>query len=175
MKFYLAPMEGITGYIYRNAHATYFGGVDKYFTPFIATTQHGKFTSRELNDILPEHNEGIAVIPQILSNNAADVMVTVQQLVTYGYEEVNLNLGCPSGTVVAKGKGSGFLAYPEALDRFLNEVFEKTPIKISIKTRIGKENPDTFNELMEIFNRYPLEELIIHPRVQTDFYRNTAP
>ncbi len=172
MKFYLAPMEGITGYIYRNAHATYFKGVDKYFTPFISTTQHGKLTSRELNDILPEHNEGINVVPQILSNNAADFMITIHQLEAFGYKEVNLNLGCPSGTVVSKGKGSGFLAYPEALDRFLDDVFKQTSIKISIKTRIGKESPEEFIRLIPIFNRYPLEELIIHPRVQMDYYRN---
>lgn len=173
MKFYCAPMEGLTGYIYRNAHATFFNHVDKYFTPFIATTKHGKFTSRELNDILPEHNQGLVVIPQILSNNAEDFMTTVRQLKTFGYNEVNLNLGCPSGTVVSKNKGSGFLAEKEALDQFLEEIFSKAITKISIKTRIGKERPEEFDELLPIFNKYPLEELIIHPRVQKDYYRNT--
>lgn len=166
-------MEGLTGYIYRNAHATFFEKADKYFTPFIVTTKHGKFTSRELNDILPEHNEGLVVIPQILSNNADDFMVTVKQLKAFGYEEVNLNLGCPSGTVVSKKKGSGFLAEREALDQFLEEIFSKAITKISIKTRIGKEDPEEFDALISIFNKYPLEELIIHPRVQKDYYRNT--
>ncbi len=173
MKFYCAPMEGLTGYIYRNAHATFFNHVDKYFTPFIATTQHGKFTTRELHDILPEHNQGLVVIPQILSNNAEDFMTTVTQLKAFGYEEVNLNLGCPSGTVVSKNKGSGFFAEKEALDQFLEEIFSKAITKISIKTRIGKEKPEEFEELIHIFNKYPLEELIIHPRVQKDYYRNT--
>lgn len=173
MKFYFAPMEGVTGYVYRNAHAAFFNNVDKYFTPFIAANQHGKLSSRELNDILPEHNKGYTVVPQILTNNAEDFIRTMVQLKEFGYDEINLNLGCPSGTVVAKGKGSGFLAKKEELDQFLEAVFGEAVTKISIKTRIGRDEPEEFEELMQIYNKYPLEELIIHPRVQKDYYRNT--
>ena len=172
MKFYFAPMEGVTGYIYRNAHAAYFNNVDKYFLPFIAANQHGSFTSRELNDILPEHNQGFVAVPQILTNNAEDFIRTAKQLKEYGYNEINLNLGCPSGTVVAKNKGSGFLTQTEDLDRFLNKIFAEAVTKISVKTRIGKDEPEEFYKLIEIFNKYPMEELIIHPRVQKDFYKN---
>lgn len=173
MKFYFAPMEGVTGYVYRNAHAAFFNNIDKYFTPFIAANQYGKLSSRELNDILPENNQGYTVVPQILTNNAEDFIRTMQQLKEFGYDEVNLNLGCPSGTVVAKGKGSGFLARKEELDQFLETVFDQAETKISIKTRIGRDEPKEFEELMRIYNKYPLEELIIHPRVQKDYYRNT--
>ncbi len=172
MKFYLAPLEGLTGYIFRNNQAKFFNPLDKYFTPFIAANQNGKLSSRELNDILPEHNEGLNVVPQILTNKAADFLLTTQKLQSYGYNEVNLNLGCPSGTVVSKNKGSGFLAQKDDLNRFLEEVFDNTTAKISIKTRIGKDAPEEFVSLMEIFNQYPMEELIIHPRVQKDYYRN---
>jgi tRNA-dihydrouridine synthase len=172
MKYYFAPLEGVTGYIYRNAYQTYFGQIDKYFTPFISPTSNIGFTSRELNDILPEHNQGLSVVPQILANNAEYFLRTVSELTKFGYDEVNLNLGCPSGTVVAKYKGSGFLAQRKQLDEFLEDVFSKASTKISIKTRIGKDSPDEFYELIEIFNKYPLEELIIHPRIQTDFYKN---
>ncbi|WP_054744054.1 tRNA dihydrouridine synthase [Cellulosilyticum ruminicola] len=173
MKFYFAPMEGVTGYIYRNAHAAFFNNVDKYFTPFIVANHHGKLSSRELNDILPEHNIGYTVVPQILTNNAEDFIRTMKALKAYGYDEVNLNLGCPSGTVVTKRKGSGFLAYPEELDIFLEQIFAEAVTKISIKTRIGRDEPAEFEKLMAIYNKYPLEELIIHPRVQKDYYRNT--
>lgn len=173
MKFYFAPLEGVTGYIYRNAHAAFFNNADKYFTPFLSPNQHGRFSSKEINDILPEHNEGVVVIAQILTNNAQDFIRTAKQLKAYGYDEINLNLGCPSGTVVAKGKGSGFLANPEALEVFLDQIFEEAVTKISIKTRIGKDVPEEFDRLMELFNKYPMEELIIHPRVQKDYYKNT--
>ncbi|MBE6049806.1 MAG: tRNA-dihydrouridine synthase family protein [Clostridium sp.] len=173
MKYYFAPLEGVTGYIYRNAHNRYFKKVDKYFMPFISPTQNKGFTSRETNDINPVHNNDINVIPQILTNNAEYFIRTMKELEELGYREINLNLGCPSGTVVAKGKGSGFLANKEELDEFLEAVFKEATIKISIKTRIGKDSPEEFKELIKIFNKYPLEELIIHPRVQKDFYKNT--
>ncbi len=172
MQFYFAPMEGITGYIYRNAHAAFFPHIDKYFSPFIVANQHDGFRSKEMNDVIPEHNGSINLVPQLLTNNAKDFIHTAKRLKQLGYEEVNLNLGCPSGTVVAKGKGSGFLAKPEELDQFFEEIFSGQVMKISVKTRIGKDVPEEFFRLIEIFNRYPLEELIIHPRVQKDFYNN---
>jgi tRNA-dihydrouridine synthase len=172
MKYYFAPLEGVTGYIYRNAYQTFFGQIDKYFTPFISPTSNNVFTSRELNDILPQHNEGLNVVPQILTNNAEYFIRTVKELTKFGYNEINLNLGCPSGTVVAKHKGSGFLAQKKQLDEFLEDIFSEASTKISIKTRIGKDTPNEFYELIEIFNKYPLEEIIIHPRIQTDFYKN---
>ncbi|HAX50836.1 tRNA dihydrouridine synthase [Muricomes intestini] len=173
MTLYLAPLEGITGYVYRNAYHKYFGQMDKYFIPFINPNQFGHLSSKEKNNILPEHNDGMYAVPQILTNSAQDFIRTAHKLQQYGYGEVNLNLGCPSKTVVAKGRGSGFLAFPDKLDAFLEEIFEHTDMKISIKTRIGKESPEEFERLLGIYNQYPLEELIIHPRVQMDFYKNT--
>jgi tRNA-dihydrouridine synthase len=172
MKFYYAPMEGITGYLYRNAYDTFFPNIDKYFSPFIVTNQYGNFKTREITDILPENNQEMVLIPQLLSNNAKDFINTVKKIKELGYEEINLNLGCPSRTVVSKYKGSGFLAKTKELDAFFEEIFSEQVTKISVKTRIGKEDPEEFYELLEIYNKYPLEELIIHPRIQTDFYKN---
>ena len=172
MRFYMAPMEGVTSYIYRNAYHSCFGQIDKYFAPFIVASTHRTMSKRELYDILPEHNVGLTVVPQILTNKAADFINTAKSIQELGYDEINLNLGCPSGTVVAKGKGAGFLARQEELDSFLAEIFRELSIKISIKTRIGKQDPEEFYELLEIYNRYPIEELTIHPRIQTDYYKN---
>ena len=116
MKFYLAPMEGLTGFVFRNAYQKHFGNIDTYFTPFI---NNKKMNYKEIKDILPEHNEGMHVVPQILTNRAEDFLAIAKELGNYGYESVNLNLGCPSGTVVAKHRGAGLLAVPEELDHFL--------------------------------------------------------
>ena len=175
MRYEFAPMEGITGYVYRNAHHQFYKKIDRYFTPFITPNQTRKFTSREMNDVLPEHNQGIEIVPQILTNKAEDFLWASETLRDLGYEEVNLNLGCPSGTVVTKKRGAGFLAFPVALDAFLEEVcngINRLGMKISVKTRVGKDSPDEWEELLEIYSRYPLSELIVHPRIQTDFYRN---
>lgn len=172
MKFYFAPLEGLTGYIYRNAHSRFFPPTDKYFAPFILANQGKGFKSRELNDLLPENNQGITLIPQILTNNASDFIHTSKKIQELGYQEINLNLGCPSGTVVAKNRGAGFLAKREELDAFLDKIYAQTAIKISVKTRIGKDDPEEFYQLIDIFNKYPIEELIIHPRIQKDAYKN---
>ena len=173
MRLYLAPLEGITGWIFRNAVNQCFGGFDKYFVPFIRPNQMGHLSAREKKDILPEHNRNMYTVPQILTNRADDFIRTAKKLEEYGYSEVNLNLGCPSRTVVTKGRGAGFLAYPDRLDGFLEEIFEACDGKISIKTRLGMDDPEEFGRLLEIYNKYPVYELIVHPRVQKDFYRNT--
>lgn len=173
MEVSFAPMEGITGYIYRNIHHRLYGGIDLYYTPFIVPNQTRRLTSREMNDILPEHNQGISIVPQILTNHADDFIWAAKKAQALGYQTVNLNLGCPSGTVYAKRRGAGFLAYPDELNRFLDTVsttMKDLGIRLSVKTRIGVENPDEFGRLLEIFNQYPLEKLIIHPRVRTDYY-----
>lgn len=173
MEFYYAPMEGITGYLHRNVCHAVFPEIDCYVTPFIAANEKGKLTTKEKNDILPEHNEGMWVVPQLLTNRADCFLATERTLRQYGYEEMNLNLGCPSRTVVSKYRGSGFLAKPRDLDHFLEEVFAGTECKISIKTRLGMEDPEEFYQLLEIYNKYPLKELTIHPRTQKDYYQNT--
>lgn len=172
MNYYLAPMEGITGYIYRNAYHKYFGNADKYFAPFISPDKNICINRKEKRDVLPENNKVPRLVPQIMTNNSKYFSDTEKELAQLGYDEVNLNLGCPAATVVTKKKGSGFLFYPDELDDFLYNIFDKRTGKISIKTRIGKESPDEFYSLIEIFNKYPIEELIIHPRIQKDFYKN---
>ena len=172
MKYYLAPLEGITGYIFRNTLREIFGDVDKCFTPFIAPNENRPMNTRERTDVQPEHNEGIFLVPQILTNRADHFLTTAREIAEMGYEEINLNLGCPSGTVVAKKRGAGFLSEPEKLEAFLEEIYDKCPVKISIKTRLGIYEPEEFYEILEISEKFPVSELIIHPRVQKDFYKN---
>lgn len=174
MEIYFAPMEGITGYIYRNAFHDYFTGVDKYFTPFLSPNQNRALNPKEIRDVLPENNKGMQVVPQILTNRADYFLRAAEELKEkYGYGEVNLNLGCPSRTVVSKGKGAGFLAKPEELDSFFREVFHNIKGEMSVKARIGVNDSKQFRHLMDIFNQYPLCELIIHPRIQKDYYGNS--
>ena len=172
MKFEMAPLEGITTYIYRNAHARYYGKMDKYYTPFLSLHKEKEFSSKELKEILPEHNEGLCVIPQVLTNSAEDFWEAAQKLKEMGYEEVNINFGCPSGTVTAKGKGAGMLADLEKIDAFLAKIFENPPVAVSVKTRLGMRDAQEWDALLEIYKKYPLKELIVHARVRQDFYGN---
>lgn len=170
MRLYFAPMEGITGSVYRCAHHRIFGGVDRYYAPFIFTNSGGKISKKDRMEIAPEYNEDCVVIPQLLSNCAIDFIATARTLKSMGYEEVNLNLGCPSNTVASKGRGAGFLGDIDGLERFMDCIFEKLDMKISVKTRIGLSDRDEFDRLLRIYAAFPLSELIIHPRLRQDYY-----
>lgn len=166
-----APMEGITNQIYRRAHARFFPGIDRYYSPFISPTQGRRLTTREMTDIAPESNEGVRLVPQILTNSAPDFLWCAQKIKDLGYDEVNLNLGCPSGTVVSKKKGAGALGDVQALRIFLSEIAQHCPVRLSIKMRIGVESPEEFGPLLEIMRALPLCELIVHPRTRNEFYK----
>lgn len=172
-QYYLAPMEGITNATFRRTYHTHFKSMDKYFTPFLCPHTKRDLTTKEKKEILPENNEGMYVVPQILTNQAEGFLETAGKLEQYGYREINLNLGCPSKTVITKGRGSGFLAFPAELREFLDKIFSKTNLKVSIKTRIGRDDTLLWEELLSIYSEFPLEELIIHPRIQKEFYKGT--
>ena len=174
MRYYLAPMEGLTDSIYRRLHHKHFGGVDAYFMPFLSPTQHRVLTHREERELPLADSLKLYAVPQVLTKNAQDFLWAAQVCAHRGYDQVNLNIGCPSGTVVSKGKGSGMLRNPEELDAFLEEIFSASPIPISVKTRLGLKDPEEFPRLLEILNRYPIRELTVHPRVREDFYKGSV-
>lgn len=171
MKLSFAPMEGVTYSIYRRLHSVFFPGADEYFAPFIAPDSTGMFKLGSLRDILPENNSGIKLIPQLLCSSPEPFIAAAKKLEDMGYGEVNLNAGCPSGTVVSKHKGAGMLSDPDALDRFLDAVFSRCPLRISIKTRMGISDTNEFPAILAVYNRYPLSELIVHARHRAGMYR----
>ena len=172
MKYYFAPLEGLTDGIYRKLHQKYFPGIHRYYTPFFSPTVHRCLTPREQRELPPADTWNTQTVPQILTKVSADFLWMAQQCRDRGYKEVNLNLGCPSGTVTAKGKGAGMLQDLPELDRFLEEIFAGSPLPISVKTRIGFRSAEEFTAIMDIFKQYPIHELTVHPRVRMDFYNN---
>ena len=174
MRYYFAPMEGLTDSIYRQLHHKYFPGLDGYFTPFFSPTVHRHLTPREVRELPPADTLQYRVVPQLLTKVAEDFLWMARQCHQLGYDEINLNLGCPSGTVTAKGKGAGMLKDTEALDAFLDEIFHAAPLPISVKTRLGFADVQEFPALLEIFNKYPIRELTVHPRVRSQFYNGSV-
>ena len=174
MHYYFAPMEGLTDSIYRRLHHQFFPGVDSYYMPFLSPTIHRTLTHREDRELPMAGSVPFRAVPQLLTKVPEDFLWAAGQCAERGYDEVNLNIGCPSGTVVSKGKGSGMLRDPEALDRFLEAVFRDSPLPISVKTRLGLENSGEFPAILEVLNRYPIKELTIHPRVRKQFYDGTV-
>ncbi len=170
MKLFFAPLEGITTYTFRNTHFEMFGGVDSYFAPFINPSDNEKVSKKGFRDILPENNGDTPVTVQVLTSNSESFLKFSEKVKPLGYDEININIGCPASTVVRKGRGSGFLKTPDAMDEFFSEIFDKTDMKVSVKTRIGYSSPDEFPRLMEIYNKYPIECLTVHPRTREMLY-----
>ena len=171
MRYYFAPMEGLTDSIYRRVHHKYFGGADRYFMPFLSPTVHRALTPREERETPKADSVNFKAVPQLLTKVPEDFTWMAGQCKELGYDEVNLNLGCPSGTVTAKGKGSGMLRDLQALDNFLDAIFYKAPLPISVKTRIGFSSSEELPALLEIYNKYPIKELTVHPRIREAFYK----
>ena len=174
MRYYFAPMEGLTDSIYRRTHHKYFSGVDRYYMPFLSPTIHRSLTHREDRELPMAGSEAFVAVPQVLTKVSDDFLWAAQVCRDRGYDEVNLNVGCPSGTVVSKGKGSGMLRDIDALDRFLDEIFHGSVLPISVKTRLGLEHPEEFPVILDIYNKYPIRELTIHPRVRKQFYNGNV-
>ncbi len=173
IKLYLAPLRGFTDCIFRNAFTRHFDGFDLAVTPFIPTVDTRRCKPSHLTDVLPQNNQRLPIVPQLIGNNAEDFISLATRLHELGHETVNWNLGCPFPMVAKKQRGSGLLPYPEKIDAFLEKTVASMPNRLSIKTRLGRKTADEILSLMPIFNRYPLEEIIIHPRTGKQMYRGT--
>ena len=177
MNYYVAPMEGLTDRVWRQAHQKWFGWAGapaKYYAPFLSPPENRVLIKKKMAELAPEANPGAPVVPQLLAKDGALAAWMVGQLRQLGYTEVNLNFGCPSGTVTAKGKGSGMLRDLDKLDAFLAALFAEAEGPLTVKTRLGVEKPEEFAAVLEVYNRYPIAELTIHPRVMRQQYRGIA-
>ena len=177
MNYYVAPMEGLTDRIWRQAHQRWFGAPEapvRYYAPFLSPPENRVLIKKKMAELEPATNPGVQVIPQLLAKDGELAAWMIGELRRMGYTEVNLNFGCPSGTVTAKGKGSGMLRDPQKLDAFLDAVFSQAGGPVSVKTRLGVARAEEFGEILNVYNKYPLCELTIHPRVMKQLYRGQA-
>jgi len=141
---------------------------DRYYTPFIPA--HKKFGNKYKAEILPENNKGIDLIPQIMIGDSMELKELENLILPYGYDELNINTGCPSGTVVSKCRGAGLLRDIDHFDAFLEDLFDNKSCKLSIKTRLGWSDYSEWKKIAEVIGRYPFTEVIIHARVREEFY-----
>ena len=174
MKLFFAPLEGITTYTFRNTHFEMFGGVDSYFSPFINPSDNEKVSKKGFRDILPENNGETPITVQVLTANSESFLKFSEKVKPFGYDEININIGCPASTVVRKGRGSGFLKAPDEMDEFFAGIFDETDMKVSVKTRIGYSSPDEFSRILEVYNKYPIECLTVHPRTREQLYNGVC-
>ena len=170
----LGPFQGITDAPFRNVFKKHFGGIDKFYTPFFTGIQKDHAKNMKVEEIDPRCNDVETLTPQILSTDAEEILRFASQCKELGYKEINLNMGCPFPRVANKKRGCGLLPYPDMIDAMLGAVFERIDLRFSVKCRLGYFNPDEIVPVIEVFNQYPLSELIIHPRIGKQLYKGEA-
>lgn len=174
MNYYFAPMDGITDFLYRQIVWRHFPYADKLYAPFIQPNEKPVIVPKEYKEICPENNKGIPTVPQILTRDAEGFIRLGEILEDMGYDEINLNLGCPAKLIVAKGKGSGMLSDLYYLEEFLDIIFTHSwKAKITLKTRLGLTDNSEFADLLKVYSKFPIYELTIHPRFKSDYYSGT--
>lgn len=167
---YLAPFQGITTYSYREVYTQYFKGVNKLFTPFYTGIQKTKGLNKRATELGFTSQNGVEVVPQILSKEADEIIRFVEYCEEKGFQEVNWNLGCPYPRVANKKRGSGILPYPDMVDEILDKVMPAVNIRFSIKCRLGYLNENEILNLVEVYNSHDIAELTIHARIGKQLY-----
>lgn len=166
----MAPVRGITDAVYRKSFAHCFSGFDYAIAPFIQLRQGHSLRPGERLQMSIENNREIRMIPQVLTNHAPTFTAGLRELHELGHDEVNWNLGCPYPTVAGRGRGAGLLPHPDRIDAILNQVLNRCPVRLSVKLRLGYGDPDEFQAVFKVLNRYPLAEVILHSRTADQMY-----
>jgi tRNA-dihydrouridine synthase B len=175
IKVYQAPLQGFTDFDFRRALAESFGGIDKFFIPYLSFGKGREIKKSQLREVFPENNRSLPVVPQVLFSDQVELFDLITILIDYGYQEINLNLGCPYPMATNRGRGSAWLEKPEVLNEILQQLYEKCfPVKFSVKMRAGITNDQNFKSVLEVLNQFQLEEVIFHPRTASQMYDGKA-
>jgi tRNA-dihydrouridine synthase len=172
-EIYFAPLQESTDFVYRKAHAFHFGGIDKYFSPYLLVQKDGTLKKSHLRDTAPENCTGYHLVPQIMAGNSNDFLFQAKFLIDLGYQEINWNLGCPYPMVTGKGMGSGLLPFPEKISEILDQSLPQLTCRISVKLRSGLNSPEEIFQVIPVLNQYPLSEVILHPRIAKQLFTGT--
>ena len=166
-----SPLQGFTDFRFRNAFHKYFGGIDTFYSPYIKLNGKLAVKGSYERDILPENNSTLEVIPQIITNDAEEFLFVAKYVQQFGYKELNWNLGCPYPMVAKCGMGSGLISNTSQIEHILKRVHNETDIIVSMKMRMGYENPTEILDVFPILDQYPIKNIAIHARIGKQLYK----
>ncbi|WP_324069883.1 MAG: tRNA-dihydrouridine synthase family protein [Flavobacterium sp.] len=166
-----SPLQGFTDFRFRNAFHKYFGGIDTFYSPYIKLNGKLVIKGSFERDILPENNSTLNVIPQIITNDAEEFLFVAKYVQQFGYKELNWNLGCPYPMVAKCGMGSGLISNTSQIEHILKRVHNETDIIVSMKMRMGYENPTEILDVFPILEQYPIKNIAIHARIGKQLYK----
>ncbi len=171
MKIVLAPIQSYTHTFYRYAHAKVFNSFDKYYTPFFEENSNNSWKPALLPELNRELNLQAPLVPQIVTNTPEFLIHSVRKFAELGFNEINLNMGCPFPMLLKRKKGAGLIQEPKLVEEILNSFFKQTSITgLSIKMRLGVNNSDEWEKIIPVLNDFPVAEVIVHPRTAKQNY-----
>lgn len=166
-----SPLQGFTEFRFRNAFHQYFGGIDTFYAPYIRLNGKLEIKASYQRDLLPKNNTVPTLIPQVMTNDADEFLFVVQYVQSLGYNELNWNLGCPYPMVTKRGMGSGMICNTPKIEEVLRRVHNETDIIVSMKMRLGYENPDEILAVLPILEKFPIKNVAIHARIGKQLYK----
>lgn len=169
-KIEFAPLQGYTDAIYRTMHNKVFGGINSYYSPFIRL-EKGEVRQKDIKDILPENNENINLVPQIIVNSNEEFLKLTESVCNLGYKRIDINMGCPFPLQTKKGRGAALLQNTKHLEDIVESINSINDIDFSIKMRLGMDSAEDAKGALEIINKAKLHHLTIHPRIAKQQYK----
>lgn len=173
LPIHFAPLQGYTEAPYRAIHQQVCGGIDTYYTPFIRL-EHGQIRKKDFREALPEYNQGVPVVPQVIASSAEEFRTLCLKLNEAGHHRIDINMGCPFPLQTRLGRGSGIWQHPDRVEAILTEarsLHESEHIDFSLKMRLGQESVDESLTLLPLLNDIPLVHIALHPRIGRQQYK----
>jgi tRNA-dihydrouridine synthase A len=105
---------------------------------------------------------------QIGGDTADDVARSVEIAEEYGYDEYNLNVGCPSDKVQEGNFGACLMATPDRVAEITAAMREVTDRPVSVKQRIGIDGRESYEEMLEFVDTVAasgVERFTVHARI----------
>src|SRR5690606_11577947 len=166
-----SPLQGFTDLRFRNAFQHYFGGIDTFYAPYIRLNGKLNIKQSYQNDLLPENNTTLEVIPQVITNDPDEFIFVAKYVQSLGYKELNWNLGCPYPMVAKCGMGSGLICNSSKIDEILHRAHAETDMLVSMKMRMGYEHAEEILDAFTVLDNYPLKSIAIHARIGKQLYK----
>ena len=173
MEIHFAPLQGYTDDCYRREHHLLLSGIDCYYTPFVRL-EHGTVREKDLRDVRPEFNEGVPLVPQVIARDGQELSALIDVLRPMGYEQLDINMGCPFTLQTRHGRGAGLLPNPEAVEDICRIVRQHEDLAFSVKMRLGLHEVDEWQRVLPILNNTPLVHICLHPRTANEEYEGTV-
>lgn len=159
----IAPMMGWT-----DRHARFLLRLlSKHVLLYTEMVTTGAIMHGPRENLLSFNQEEHQVAVQLGGSNAGELAAASKICEDYGYDEINLNVGCPSDRVQSGMFGACLMAKPDLVADCVNEMINAVSVPVTVKCRIGiddMEDYEPFAEFIDVVKSAGCKKFIVHAR-----------